>query len=82
MSEPWSADKLGAVLAGALTENLQSTCTHTLVSTGSGTAEVFETEDPEGDDDRLVLRRESDGQRFEVDVFVTATPLPAVSLKR
>ena len=81
-TEPWTADRLSAVLAAAAHEHFASLYETTLVSQGNGTAETYEAEepdDPDNTDAPLVLVRESDGARFEVEFWANVTRLRAAA---
>lgn len=71
----WSADKLGAVLSAACFERFTERYETTLCSTADGSAETYEVDENAAADDALILVRESDGRRFEIDFFAAATEL-------
>jgi hypothetical protein len=77
-NEPWTADRLGAVLGAAAWEHFADRDEMILCSTGTcETYEVEEPDDPDSDDWPLILVRESDGARFEVDFEAYVRPLGA-----
>lgn len=72
----WSAEKLCAVLTSCCYEHLANSTRHTY-SSSDGTDSAYELEDGESDDDPLILRRLSDGRRFQVEFDATVWEVPA-----
>ena len=79
MADAWNADRLAAVLSGAAQESYANHYRVTLVSTGNGTSETYDVEEPADDPDDtdapLVLVRAGDGARFEVEFWADVTQL-------
>lgn len=71
MADPQSAEKLGGVLTAALYQVVWDNPNWTIRT------EVYEIEDADDDEDApLVLVRQSDGARFQIEIEATAWPLP------
>ena len=78
MADAWNADRLAAVLSCAAHESYANHYRVTLVSTGNGTSETYDVEEPTNPDDTdapLVLVRAGDGARFEVEFWADVTQL-------